>query len=174
MTMTEIEVRNRVNELLDDENVIKICSKASRKFNKSLSQEEIDSCIMLALWRSVRNFDAELGYKFTSYLWNGVVMECKGCMKFNVAPSRKYVGVTFNSDVMDKTLKSQEDWSQVKRFEAAEIEEEIQGCEDPELIHDRFYNNMSISDLAEKHNLSRREINKKIEKILNYLSFRLD
>lgn len=171
--LTEKEVRIRVNELLDNEDVIKVCKKATKKFHKNLSQEEIDSCVMLALWRSVRNFDPELGYKFTSYLWNGVTFECKYCMKFNRAPSRKYVGVTFNSELMTKTLKVQTDKHSELDAESRELKEEIMTCEDPELIFDRYFNNMTVSELAKKRGVARREINKKLEKMLNYLNVRL-
>lgn len=171
--LTEKEVRRKVRELLDDEDTIKICKKATKKFNGFLSQEEIDSCVMLALWRSVRNFDPELGLKFTSYLWNGVVFECKYCMKFNRAPSRKYVGVTFNSELMTKTLRSREDRAARSDSDSKELREEIMTCEDPDLLFDRYFNNMSVSELAKQRGVARREINKKLEKMLNYLNVRL-
>ena len=54
-----------------------------------------------------------------------------------------------------------------------EMLEEINTCEDPSLIFERFYDNRTLKDMAEKRGISKEAIRFKLKKNLNFLKNRL-
>ena len=73
----------RIEKYLNNEDVMKVAYKAASTFSKVLSQDEIKSCVMNALWKADANYDEANTTKFTSYLHKGVVFECLTQRKFN-------------------------------------------------------------------------------------------
>jgi DNA-directed RNA polymerase specialized sigma subunit len=51
--------------------------------------------------------------------------------------------------------------------------EEIDMCDDPQIIYDRFYKNMTLSEMANERNLSKETIRTKIKKNIKILKKRL-
>lgn len=63
-------------EELKDINNVKIMQHASRPFAGLLRPDELDNCRLIALWKTVDDFQPQKGSKFTSILYNRVRWEC--------------------------------------------------------------------------------------------------
>lgn len=141
-----------VEDAINNEDIMKIARKAANTFYHYLSQDEIDSCILYAIWKAINSYDTSHGSKFTTYLYNGVIMECLTQKKFNVKKNNKKI---------NKSTKNY-------YFESNKIDmmDEIIKCEDPDLIYDYFYKNKSIKEIAFERGVSGETIRLKIKKCL--------
>lgn len=63
-------------EELKNINNIKIMHHASRPFTGLLRCDELENCRLIALWKTVDDFQPTKGSKFTSILYNRVKWEC--------------------------------------------------------------------------------------------------
>lgn len=59
-----------------DINNKKIINKVAQKYKKYIPRDEIKTCGMMALWKSLEKFNPERGRKFTSFLYNMMNFEC--------------------------------------------------------------------------------------------------
>jgi DNA-directed RNA polymerase specialized sigma subunit len=145
-------------ELLVDENIKKIAHKASMRFINRLNEDEIQTCILNALWKSTLKYNEKLGSKFTTYFYKGVIMECLSQIKFNKSKFLQY-----HSNLKDK------------RRDGISIDliEEIEKCDDPNLIIDKFIYNKSIKEIACEHGVSGETIRLKIKKNIKKLKKQL-
>ena len=146
-------------QYLDDVDVMKIAHSAASKFKHCLSSDEIKSCIMNALLRATQRYDKRSKAKFTSYFYNGVVFECLSQRKFN---RNKYQQLHGNiTDSQDE----------ISGLELKDVIENV--CDDPKLVYDRFYGNMTIKELASQRGVCgetvRVRLNKNLEKIKSEL-----
>lgn len=141
---------------INDVEVMKIAQNAAASFRYVLSPDEIKSCILNALLRASKRYDKRNKTKFTSYLHNGVVFECLSQKKFN-KNKNKQLDINTQDPHGDHT----------KDIETLDLIETV--CDDPSLIFDRFYGNMTIQELARKRNVCgetiRIRLNKNLEKI---------
>lgn len=146
---------NNFDKLLEDENIVKIARRAAAGFAKSLSRDEIYTCILNAIWKASNKFDPELGAKFTTYLYNGVIMECLTQQKFN---SNKNTSQIHNNIPENKNFS-----------DSFELMDNIDQCEDPQLIIDYYFNNKSIKEIAQEMGVCGETIRLKIKKNLKKL-----
>jgi len=145
------------------EDVVKILQKACSTFRRVLCQEEISTCCINALWKAIDRYYLDSKCKFTTYLYKGVVMECLSQKKFNKEKLR--FGGKIHANIQDPKT----------NYESVDMMDEIQfACEDPTLITDRFYKNMSIKEIAENRGVCgetiRIRINKNLKKLRSSLS----
>jgi len=148
---------------IDSEDIIKILQKACSTFRYNLSQDEIATCCMNALWKALDRYSVDSRCKFTTYLYKGVVMECLSQKKFN--KNKLSFGGKIHANIEDSK----------KHYDQVDMLDEINfACEDPSLILDRFYKNMSIKEIAESRGVCgetiRIRINKNLKKLRNSLS----
>lgn len=146
---------------MNNQDVMLVAYKAAASFTGVLSKEEIKGCVMKALWRAVNSYDKEENTKFTSYLHNGVVYECLSQKRSN----RRRNGPMYTGDIKDKT----------NPFERVDMLDLIYAkCDDPSLIIDRYYKNMTINEIAKNRNVSgetiRMRLKKNIEKMKRALT----
>ena len=148
---------------IDKEDAIKILQKASSTFRYVLSKDEISTCCINALWKALDRYSLDSKCKFTTYLYKGVVMECLSQKKFN--KDKLTFGGKVHANIQDAS----------SNYEQIDMLDEINfACEDPTLILDRFYKNMSIKEIAESRGVCgetiRIRINKNLKKLQNSLS----
>ena len=62
---------------LNDDNNKKIINKAKKKYKKLIPPDELKSCTLNALWKSLAKFKTNRNTKFSSFLYSMVVWECK-------------------------------------------------------------------------------------------------
>tara|TARA_Y100001938_G_C8061072_1_gene417284 strand:- start:658 stop:1191 length:534 start_codon:yes stop_codon:yes gene_type:complete len=165
--LNEILNSKRFNEIsesdsIDYDDVVKILQKACGTFRGSLSQEEISTCCLNALWKAVDRYCIDTKCKFTTYLYKGVVMECLTQKKFN--KEKISFGGRIHANIKDPKA----------NYESIDMMDEIQfACEDPSLITDRFYKNMSIKEMAENRGVCGETIRIRINKNLKNLKHSL-
>ena len=132
-----------------------ITARAAASFIPVLSRDEIKTCILNAIWKALKKYDSKIGCKFTTYLYRGVVMECLTQQKFN----SNHCHQSLKSDHPDPT-----DYD----FKA-EMLDLVRNCDDPELMYDRYYNNMTIKEIATIRGVCGETIRIKIKKNLKKL-----
>lgn len=153
-------VKNIDNEILKDvsiDDLEKIAYKAARSFSGRLSQDEIQSCILNAFWKSLEKYKKDKNCKFTTYFYKGVLMECLTQNKFNFNKT--------SSKIHDNMPHSNN-----HGIDTIDMLDDINTyCDDPSIIYDRFYNNMSINEIAANLGVCNETIRIKIKKNLNKL-----
>jgi DNA-directed RNA polymerase specialized sigma subunit len=146
---------DKYEQYLNDVDTMKIAYNAASSFRNILTPDEIQSCVLKALFRAVNKYDKSSNAKFTSYLYNGVRFECLGQAKIN------------KSDKQQLTNAIPDPRNPMAEFEMKDVIEST--CDDPELIFDRFYKNMTITEIAKSRKVCgetvRIRIGKNLEKM---------
>ena len=150
-------MNKEIIEKLKDKDLLKIMASASSRYIYTLSKEEINTGKLNAMWKASKRYNQDSGCKFTTYLYKGVEMECRTQQKFNSKndPHNKQV----HTNMPDPT-------DYVKKMEILDL---INNCDDPDLIYDRFYKNMTITELAQERGVCGETIRIKIKKTLKRL-----
>jgi len=151
--MSQIENKESTSKV-GIEDLEKIASKAAYSFLGPLTSEEIESCILSAFWKASEKYSSDKNTKFTTFFYKGVVMECLSQKKFNV--NRQHYKIYENIT-----------YSKNKDIESFDMMDEINThCDDPELMYNRFYRNMSVREIAENKGVCSETIRIKIKKNL--------
>jgi len=153
----------KFEELIEDEEIIKIGSKASQSFTDCLSKDEIRTCIMSALWSATNNYKEGKNTKFTTYFYKGVVYECIKQKKINNKKNK----LSMTNFPINQVFKKNE------LFDRIDILEEINTLKDADIIKERFYLNFTLEDIAKKRGISKEAVRFKLKKNLNFLKSRL-
>jgi DNA-directed RNA polymerase specialized sigma24 family protein len=151
-------LNKKIEKYLSDSNVMRVAYSAASSFSTTLSKDEIQGCILNAIWKASNKYNKRNKTKFTSYLHNGVVYECLSQRKFN----RSKKGVTLDETIADKYNPVAE----IDMIDTIEAE-----CDDPKLVIDRFYKNMTINELAEDRGVCGETIRIRLKKNLEKLRF---
>lgn len=143
----------KFEDLIKDENVIKVAKNASTKFSYTLSKDEIETCILNAIWKASKKYDENFGVKFTTYLHRGVVMECLSQAKFN----QNKILMKLHSNIICKNNKPNK----------VELMDQLEKCGNPQLLIDYYIGNKTIKELALEHKVCGETIRLKIKKSIN-------
>jgi hypothetical protein len=146
-------VNTKIENALKDDNILKIMNKASRRFRNQLDKDTINSCQLNALWKTFVNHDPLKGAKFTTYLYNGVFIECMKEIKFVKKSER------LNGKLHDNIPENKD------QFLMIDILDELSD-NDREMFLDRL-SNMTIAEMSQKYNTNRESTRRKMHKILN-------
>jgi hypothetical protein len=141
-------INTKIENALKDSNIVKIMNKACRSFRNQLDNDTIYTCQINALWKAFVNYNPEKLAKFTTYLYNGVFIECMKEIKF-VNKSRRC-----GAKLHDNISQNRDFFFMIDLLD--ELEED-----DKELIIDRM-SNMTIVEMAKKHNSNRETIRRKV------------
>ena len=115
-------------------------------------------------WKSIKKFDPSKNTKFTTYLYNGVVMECLTQKKFNHQNARQSPQ---NLRIYENIASCPES---SRRLERVDMLDEVETCcEEPDLIYDRFYKNMTVKEIAKNKGVCSETIRVRINKNLTKL-----
>jgi len=154
--MEQVENKESTQKLTKGD-LEKIAGKASYSFLGVLTPEEIESCILSAFWKASEKFNNKKNCKFTTYFYKGVVMECLSQKKFNVnKPTyRIYENILYSKN---------------RDVDSIDMIDEINThCDDPDIMYNRFYKNMSVSEIASSRGVCSETIRIKIKKNLSKL-----
>lgn len=142
----------KIENALKDTNILKIMNKASKRFKNQLDKDTIYTCQINALWKAFVNYDPEKGAKFTTYLYNGVFIECMKEIKFYQKTNRNKGKLHDNiPDSKNQQL-------------LIDIMDELND-EEKEIFMDRL-SNMTIAEMAEKYEKNRESTRRKMHKVL--------
>lgn len=149
----------KIEELLADLDIIKVSENAASTFRKDLTEDEIQNCIYNAVWQASKKYDPKMETKLTSYIHNGVVFQCLSQKKMNTLSN------TISLDKKPSGYHNRVD----PNFERIDMMDEIAQCEEPMLIYDRFYGNMTINELAERHGVCGETVRIRLRKNLKMI-----
>tara|TARA_R110000796_G_scaffold228892_1_gene346127 strand:- start:1807 stop:2340 length:534 start_codon:yes stop_codon:yes gene_type:complete len=167
-----------IDEKLKDRDLMRIARSAANSFSPVLSQDEIESCILTALWKATKKYDEDSQTKFSTFLYNGVKMECLTQRKFNLSHRNKnnrlnnvkkpyplrFRATTPNETPSKNNIEDPHDY-----LETVDMIDEIKNLSDPGLVFDRFYKNMTIKELAKKRGVCGETIRIRLKKNLKNL-----
>ena len=147
------DLNDKIENALKDTNIVKIMNKASRRFSNQLDRDTIDSCQLNALWKTFLNHEPSKGAKFTTYLYNGVFIECMKEIKFAQKINR------FSGKLHDNIPQNSDE------FMLIDVLDELKDETEKEMFLDRIAN-MTIAEIAKKYNMNRESTRRKIHKIM--------
>ena len=150
--MTEEKIDVKIEKALKNKDITNIMHKASKRFINQLDKDTIYTCQINALWKAFLNFKPEKNTKFTTYLFNGVFIECLKEIKFKNKSNR------CRHKLHDNIAENNE------RYLMVDILDEITNEEDRQLLLDKI-SNMTIQEMANKRNISRETVRKKLKKL---------
>jgi DNA-directed RNA polymerase specialized sigma subunit len=150
--MTEEKIDVKIEKALKNKDITNIMHKASKRFINQLDKDTIYTCQINALWKAFLNFKPEKNTKFTTYLFNGVFIECLKEIKFKNKSNR------CKHKLHDNIAQNNE------RYLMVDILDEITNEEDRQLLLDKI-SNMTIQEMANKRNISRETVRKKLKKL---------
>ena len=148
-------MNQQIENALKDDNIVKIMNKAAKRFRNQLDKDIINSCQLNALWKTFVNHEPSKGAKFTTYLYNGVFIECMKEIKFSKKMER------FSGKLHDNIPENK------NQFLMTDIFDELSD-EDKQFFIDRL-SNMTIAEMSEKHNTNRESARRKMHKIIKNL-----
>jgi hypothetical protein len=151
--MNNTDINEKIENALKDENILKIMNKAARRFMNQLDRDIIYTCQINALWKTFLNHEPSKGAKFTTYLYNGVFIECMKEIKF--VQKSKRTGGKLHNNIAEHS----------NQFLFMDIMDELKNPLDKEIFLDRL-SNMTIAEIAKKHNINRESTRRKMHKIL--------
>lgn len=174
----------KIDQLLNNESVMKVSNSAAQSFRGVLSNDEINTCIINAIWKASEKFDeSKSNCKFTTYVHKGVVFECLSQRKFNLNHNTPHRSVKSLDRLVASGLVSSGVISKGGRhpgvswpgFESVDMIDEMSDkCDDPQLIYDRFYKNMTIKELAKARGVCGETIRIRLKKNLKKLKLSLE
>jgi len=154
-------INTKIEKALKDKDITNIMNKASRSFSKQLDSDSIYTCQINALWKAFVNFKPEKNTKFTTYLYNGVYIECIKELKFLNKFSKMYRKKLHNNIAST-------DISHIM----IEIIDELDTEEEIAFIMDKL-SNMTIEEMSKKRNMNRETTRKKFKNVISKLKNKL-
>ena len=146
---------------MKNKDYINIMNKASAKFISQLDEDSLYTCKINALWKAMINFDPARNVKFTTYLFNGVFLECLKECKFHNKYKKFGFSQIHNNTFAEKDIPKYENTHLV-----FELLDELDDEEEKSLLIDK-YCNMTISEMADKRNSNRETTRKKLKNIFS-------
>ena len=155
--MNKENLNKEIIKKLKHSDIIAIAASVATTFTYILTLDEIDTCMKNAMWKALKKYDDKRGCKFTTYFYKGMVMECLTQQKFylNNRSNERYVHKN-TPDPIDYNLRT-------------EMLDLVMNCDDPDLMYNRFYKNMTVKELAEKMGVCGETVRMRIKKNLKKL-----
>ena len=155
-------LNDKIESALKDPDIIALTKSVTNSYRKSLNEDEIKSCVLSALSRSISSFDPDKNSKFTTYLHKGLKIECLTQIKKN-KPLLKF---------SSKTLSKTDDKFETKML-IIEVMEEIEKLKDGHLVVDKYLNNYTSKEIAKKNGIHKETVRVKIKKTLESLRHKM-
>ena len=145
----------KIEELLQDTNIVNIMNSVSNKYSRSIDADEIESIKLLTLWKCRDKYDPERGAKFTSYLYQQLSFAFKNELK-----KRKQMVYldNFQLDLASSHART------VKR----EFTDILVGLPDgvSDILKQRFLGNMTMVEIAKANGYSRETARRRLKKAI--------
>lgn len=154
-----MDMNEKIEVSLRDEEHQKIMNKASRSFTGQLTPDEIRTCHVNAIWKAHEHYNPNGGAKFFTYLYKGVIIECLRELRFN---QKHKDHRSVHANIPDKR----------NGHFYLELKEELDQIPNKEMVQDRL-NGMSIKEIAEKFGYNRETARRKIKKSMARLASKM-
>jgi hypothetical protein len=155
-----MDLNDKIINALNNKDITNIMNKACKRFANQLDADALHTCKLNALWKCFLYFKPEKNTKFTTYLYNGVFIECLKEIKFKNKYQR------FNGKLHENIVKNSDPYRMI------DIMDELKTADEKELFLDRL-SNMTIEEMAKKRNSNRETTRKKLNKMITNLHKKL-
>ena len=145
-------IDKKIENALNDKDIVNIMNHACKKFVNQLEQEDIYTCKLNALWKCFLNFKPEKKCKFTTYLYKGVYIECLKAVKF--VNKSKFCG-KLNPSI--QSVNSTEEM-------IIDILDEAENDFEKSLLKDKI-SKMTNEELSNKYDIGKETVRKKVKKM---------
>ena len=156
-------LNEKIKTALKDPDIIAMTKAATKSYKRSLNEEELKSCILNALSRSILNFDPSKNSKFTTYLHKGLKIECLTQIKKNKPLLRFSTKATSKIDERSEM-----------NMRMIEVMDEIERLKDGHLVVDKYLNNYTCKEIGEKNGIHPETVRTKIKKTLESLRTKME
>ncbi len=156
-------LNDKIETALKDPDITALTRSVTQRYKRTLNEDEIRSCVLVALSRAITSFDPSKNSKFTTYLHKGLKIECLTQIKKN-KPLLKY-----SSQVSSKI----DNKSEIKMM-IMEVMEEIEKLKDGHLVVDKYLNNYTSKEIAKKNGIHKETVRVKIKKTLETLRDKME
>jgi len=148
-------IDEKIEKALKDQDIKNIMNKAASTFHSQLDEDEIYTCKLNALWKSICNHKKNKAAKFTTYLFNGVRIECIREVKFK----SKDVSSKSGSRTVERPTPKEINRSRVKELDLLDV---ISSCPDSDLLMDRSKGH-TIKEISDKRGKNRETVRRKLK-----------
>jgi hypothetical protein len=155
-----MDLNDKILNALNNKDITNIMNKACKRFMNQLDADILHTCKLNALWKCFLYFKPEKNTKFTTYLYNGVFIECLKEIKFKNKHQR------FSGKLHENIVKNSDPYKMI------DIMDELKTADEKELFLDRL-SNMTIEEMAKKRNSNRETTRKKLNKMITNLRKKL-
>ena len=156
-------LNEKIKTALKDPDIIAMTKAATKSYKRSLNEDELKSCILNALSRSILNFDPSKNSKFTTYLHKGLKIECLTQIKKNKPLLRFSTRATSKIDERSEM-----------NMRMIEVMDEIERLKDGHLVVDKYLNNYTCKEIGEKNGIHPETVRTKIKKTLESLRTKME
>ena len=155
-------------EKWESQDVQNIMNKVANAYKKNIDRDEIESAKMDTLWSCVKKYDETRGSKFTSYLYQQLNFTMKNLWKSrkkrisqeaSLFTTGSNHGRTDNKDDLGQNTHDKGYDDYVLCFEI------VNGLDKKhvDIIHQRFYENMTMKEIGEKNGYSRETARRRVK-----------
>ncbi len=158
-------VNNEVmTEALQNPDYKRILNVAARPYAHFIDRDDLSSAKHLALWNTLKNHDStrENPVKLTTMLFSNMVWLCQEELKKTKHYRKRVYDINLNAVI----ARSGEVSMPTEELCVKEILDYLP-TEDAALIHDRYYNGMTLKQIAAKNETSAECVRKNLEISLN-------
>lgn len=145
MKIARAVTNEEFNQAYADKDNINIIRAVCSKYRKQLTEDELRSCGMIALWQTLASHRPEYNTKFTSSLWRWLHWECCREIDGHKKTRKEYSDVNlcfFKNDSVEKRAYVVDCLSKLPK-------------DDRKIIKQRFLLNMTFEDIGKANRFSK-------------------
>ena len=151
----------------DNQNIM---NKVSKAYMKNIDTRDIESIKMDALWRVMNKYDPSKGTKFTSYLYQQLSYAFKTWVKKSEKNLEFTQGVQpLDSGHVGDLNSTAEDAVDINNLNSQLVLDITTGlpADTVKILKQRFYNNMTMKEIAQENGYSRETARRRVKKAVN-------
>ena len=150
----------------DNQNIM---NKVAKAYMKNIDSRDIESIKMDALWRVMNKYDPSKGTKFTSYLYQQLSYAFKTWVKKAEKNLEFTQGMKLDSERDRNLTNTSEDAVDINNLNSQLVADITTGlpADIVAILKQRFYNNMTMKEIAQENGYSRETARRRVKKAVN-------
>lgn len=155
-------LNEKIKEATKDSDIKALIKSVTNRFRNKLTEDELNSCALNALSRAIAHYDPQKKSKFTTYLHNGLKVECLTQLKKNEPTNRKLHRHRVEADNSFEIKKMMID-----------VMDEISQLKDGHMLVDKYLWNYSLREIGIKNGIHPETVRLKIKNTLETLRYKM-
>ena len=148
--MERLITNDDIQRIYKDDSYQKIMYSASRFYLNVLDSDEIESCKLKAIFLSLKNYDSSKGSSYTTFLYRGIIQECKTQAKI-----KRKMSSIFDVDFIQ---------SKYNDTELLELNDLIDNIEGGSLLKMKYVDMMTLEEISKELKISKQSVHERIKK----------